>query len=51
MSRHGDNNDFMNDLSYALEARAKEVGARKAVQEVADVLSAFCEYYWPEDTT
>ena len=36
MSRHGDNNEFMNELSDALESRAKEVGARKAMQEVAD---------------
>jgi len=51
MSRHGDNNEFMNELSDALESRAKEVGARKAMQEVAEVIRAFCEYYWPEDET
>lgn len=48
MSRFGEDREAMNEWSASLEKRAEEVGARQAVQEFAEVLAAFAEYYWPE---
>lgn len=47
MSRFGDENEFMNDLSEMLEKRAKEVGNDQALAEVFKVLLTHQEYYSP----
>lgn len=49
MSRFGDDREHMDEWSETLERRAEEVGARQAVQEFAEVLATFAEYFWPED--
>lgn len=41
----------MNDLSDLLELRAKEVGERQLLLEVAAVLAAHAEYYYQEPTS
>ena len=49
MSRFGDEREAMNEWSASLQQRADEVGARQAVQEFAEVLATFAEYYWPKE--
>lgn len=48
MSRFGDDRDWMNDTSYALEQRAKEVGDKQAMLEMLQVLATHLEYYSEE---
>lgn len=48
MSRYGDNREFMNDLSQALQDRAEQVGNRQALAEVFQVLQGHSEYYWAD---
>lgn len=48
MSRFGDANEFMNDLSDMFEQRANEVGNRQLMNEISEVLNYHTEYLWKE---
>ena len=49
MSRFGDDREFMNDLSEALEKRAEKVGNAQAISEMLEVVKAHCDIYWAEE--